>query len=276
METMRLARMFPLVLIPTFLCCAQSSPAPVPVTSRFVGNWKENEARRKLSSAPLLTFRVTADGGLEELRGGPAPAAQPIHFDGKPYDAGSGNTIIWKQSGRNQFERQFFSGGQLASARRIQISNAGKTLTETTERKQPDGKISLITAVFTSNSGTGSGLAGIWSLQSIRSDQPEQVTLSAAGPNSLRYANSQGVTYTAALDNKPVPVTGPGVMAGSMIALIRLLDDYTIASTLSRNGVVTGSGTITVSPDGKVMTTTVTNAGPNANPQPSVRVWDRK
>jgi hypothetical protein len=266
--------MIPLVLISTLLCSAQSNSAPVPVTSRFIGNWKENEAARKLGSSSLLTFRVTADGGLEELRGGPAPMAQPIHFDGKPYDAGSGNTIVWKQSGRNQFERQFFAGGQLASTRRIQISNGGKTITETTERKQPDGKTSLITAVFTSNSGTASGLAGTWSLQSIRSDKPEQVTLSAAGPNSLKYINSQGVTYTAALDNKPVPVTGPGVMAGSMIALIRLLDDYTIASTLSRNGVVTGNGTITVSPDGKVMTTTVTNVGPNANP--SVRVWDKQ
>jgi len=268
--------MIPLVFIPTLSCFAQSTSALVSVTSRFIGTWRENEAKRSLGTAPQLKFQESADRGLEEIRGGPVPAVQQVHFDGKPYDQGSGNTIVWTQTGRNQFERQFSSRGQIASIRRIRISGDGKTLTEETERRQPDGKTSLATAVFTRSSGTGVGLAGTWNIQSLHSDNPEQVILSVAGLNSVKYLNGQGVTYTAALDNKPVPVTGPGVMAGSMIALIRQLDDYTIASTLSRNGVVTGNGTITVSPDGKVMTTTVTNAGPNANPVPSVRVWEKQ
>ncbi len=276
METTRVARMIPLVLVLSLLCHAQSNPVAAPVTSRFVGTWKENEARRKLGSAPLLKFQESADGGLEELRGGSAQSVQRVHLDGKPYEVGSGNTIVWKQTGQNQFERQFYSGGQLVTTRRLRISNGGKTLNEETERRQPDGKTSLITAVFARSPGTGSGLAGTWSIQSLHSDNPEWVTLGVAGANSLKYVNSQGVTYTAALDNKPVPVTGPGVLAGSMVALIRLLDDYTIASTLSRNGVVTGNGTIMVSPDGKVMTTTVRNVGPTANPEPSVRVWEKQ
>lgn len=276
MKNTRLWTAIPLALASTLLCLAQSSTAPAPVTSRFVGTWKENEAKRSLRLSPVLKFQQNADGGTEEVRGGPTPVTQPVRFDGKPYDIGSGNTIVWKQAGRSQFERQLFSAGRLTATRKIQISNGGKTLTEETERKQPDGKTTLITSVYSRVSGAGFELPGIWSLQSRQSDNPAQVTLSVAGINSLRYVNSQGVTYTAALDNKPVPVTGPGVIEGSMIALIRQIDDYTITSTLSRNGVVTGTGTITVSPDGKIMTTTVTTAGPNANTTPSVRVWEKQ
>ena len=133
----------------------------------------------------------------------------------------------------------------------------------------------IVTAVYIRSSGTGSGLAGTWSEQSRHSNFPSQITLSSAGINSLSYLNSQGVTYTAALDNKPVPVTGPGVVKGGTIAF-RQIDDYTIASTLSRNGVVTGYGTIAVSPDGKVMTTAIANTGPSANGEPSVRVWEKQ
>jgi hypothetical protein len=37
LETTRFATAIPLLLISTLLCIAQSSSAPVPVTSRFVG-----------------------------------------------------------------------------------------------------------------------------------------------------------------------------------------------------------------------------------------------
>lgn len=275
MEWKSIAGMILLTLASADSSIAQAVYTPVGVTSRFIGIWKENESKRRLGSTPVLTFRLTPDGGLEELFGGPAPRTQLIHFDGKPYDAGSGNHIVWKQSGRNQFERQFFSGDQLALTRRMQISNGGNTLTEETERHLPD-RTSVTTAVYSRTSDAGAGLAGSWTLKSLRSDKPEQIVLSGVGMNTLRYTNSTGVTYTATLDNRPVPVTGPGVMQGSMIALLRQLDDYTIVSTLSRNGVVTGNGLITISPDGKVMTTTITSAGRGANNSPSVRVWEKQ
>lgn len=276
MITTRLARLILLVPLPALWCIAQTASAPVSATSRFIGTWRENEAKRKLPFAPQLRFEAAATGELEEIRGASAPVREPVHFDGKPYEIGSGNTIVWKQTGRNQFVRQISSGGQITRTRTIRISSDGKTLTEQIARKDSDGQAVSVTSVYSRSSGTGAGLAGTWGLQSRHSDNPPVVTLRAAGPGSLAYINSQGVSYTATLDNKPVPVIGPGVAVGSMIALIRQLDDYTIMSTLSRNGVVTGHGTITVSPDGKIMTTSVTNVGPNAAAEPSVRVWEKQ
>lgn len=276
MKATRLARLILLVPVAALLCIAQSGSVPASATSRFIGTWKENEAKRKLPFAPQLKFDAGAGGGLEEIRGANAPVREPVRFDGNPYDIGSGNTIVWKQTGRNQFARQLSSEGRVTRTRTIKISGDGKTLTEQIDRKDPDGQTVSVTSIYSRSAGTGTGLAGTWDLQSRHSDNPPVVTLRAAGPNSLAYVNSQGVSYTATLDNKPVPVTGPGVAAGSTIALIRQLDDYTITSTLSRNGLVTGHGTITVSPDGKIMTTSVTNVGPNAATEPSVRVWERQ
>jgi len=275
MEWKRIAGMVLLALASAASCIAQAVSTPAGVSSRFIGIWKENESKRRLGSAPVLQFQMNAEGVLEELRGGPAPGTQAVHLDGKPYDAGAGNIVTWKQTGSGRFERQFVLRGEISSIRRIAISNGGNTLTEETERHLPD-RTSLTTAVYSRTSDTGAGLVGSWTLKSLKSDKPEQIVLSGVGMNTLQYINSTGVTYTATLDNRPVPVTGPGVTLGSTIALLRQLDDYTIVSTLSRNGVVTGNGLITISPDAKVMTTTITSVGRGANNSPSIRVWEKQ
>ena len=277
MTTTRLAKMIPLVFASTLLCFGQSSSTPASVLSRFAGTWKENEAKAKLGSVPGLRFRAGASGGLEEVRGSDAaPVIEPVHFDGKQQDIDSGKaTIVWKQSGPDKFERQSSEGGQLVATRRITISNGGKTLTEETERKRTDGNTLLLTMVYSRSSGEGSGLAGTWKAESRHTNLPAQSTVTVVGTNSLKFVNQVGLTYTAALDNKPVPESGPGVISGTMIAF-RQIDDYTLATSSSRNGVVTGTGTIKISPDGKVKTITTMNVGPNASKEPSVTVSDKQ
>jgi hypothetical protein len=276
MQRERIAGVILLALAAAAPCIAQPVSTPAGMSSRFIGTWKENESRRKLASTPVLQFQTNADGLLEELRGGPTPFTQTVHLNGVPYQVAPEDVVTWKQAGPGRFERQSVLRGQLSSIRRIAISNGGNTLTEETERHLP-GRVSLITALYSRTSGGGAGLAGSWTLKSLRSDKPEQIVLSGIAMNTLLYTNSTtGMTYTATLDNRPVPVTGPGVAAGSTIALLRQLDDYTIVSTLSRNGVVTGNGLITISPDGKVMTTTTTNVGRGARNSPSIRVWEKQ
>jgi hypothetical protein len=68
---------------------------------------------------------------------------------------------------------------------------------------------------------------------------------------------------------------GQAVISGTMIAYKRI-DDHTLASTSSRNGVVTGNSTVALSADGKVMTVTTTRVGPNAGKEPSVSVYDKQ
>lgn len=277
MKTTVFTRTIPLVFISAVVCFGQTSSTPASALSKFAGTWTENEAKAKLGSTVPLRFRKTADGGLEELRGpDAAPLVEPVHFDGKPYDIDGGiASIVWKQPGPNQFERTSFTKGQLVATRHITISNGGKTLTQVTEQKRTDGTSGSSTTVYARSSGTGSELDGVWQLKSVHQTPPPQVTISVVGTNSLKWMNRIGVAWTAAIDNKPVAVTGGTIISGSMIS-IKQIDDRTIATTASRNGTVTFNATWKLSSDGKVLTVTTTQAGPNAGKEPSVSVYEKQ
>jgi hypothetical protein len=214
---------------------------------------------------------------LEELRGPEArPLVQPVNFDGKPYQVdNSKNSLTWKQQDASHFERTISGNGKLIATRRIQISTDGKTLTEVTERKIPDGKDLVATVVFKRSSGDPQGLVGIWKPESVHTSEPGEVKYEAIGTNGLRATGRGGFTQIMTLDGKPTPVTGPAVISGTMIAA-KIVNDRTIETTGSREGVVTGKGTLVISTDGKTMTSTFTSLGPNAGSAPGVVVYEKQ
>jgi hypothetical protein len=264
------ARAITLALAASFACLAQT-PA-----SKFTGTWKENESKRKISPSLTLKFRRNSQGNLEELRGSEArPLVQPVRFDGKPYAVDrSKNTILWKQIDKNHFERTIFESGKLIATRKIQISDDGKTMTEDTERTLIDGRKAVTTVQYRRTTGEPQGLAAIWQAVSLHSTIPGVVTYTAVG-DRLKVSTEEGMVYTAALDGKPVAVTGPTVISGTMVAL-KLIDAQTMEAAQSREGVPTGKTTITISGDGKVMTATAVNLAPNASREPSVTVFEKQ
>ncbi len=264
------ARAIMLALAASFVCFAQT-PA-----SKFTGTWKENESKRKISPSFTLKFRRDSQGNLEELRGSEArPLVQPVRFDGKPYGVdGSKNMIVWKQIDKNHFERTISESGKLITTRRIQISDDGKTLTEDTERTLVDGEKAVTTVKYHRTTGEPQGLAAIWQAVSVHSTTPSVMTYTAMG-DRLKVSTDQGVVYTAPLDGKPVAVTGPAVISGTMVAL-KLIDAQTMEAAQSREGVPTGKTTITISADGRVMTATSVNLAPNASREPSVTVFEKQ
>ena len=114
----------------------------------------------------------------------------------------------------------------------------------------------------------------IWQPVSYHSTIPNQVTYEAMG-DRLKVSSDQPSVYTAALDGKPVEVTGPTVITGTTVAL-KLLDAQTMEAAQSREGVPTAKQTIAVSADGKVMTVTTVNLAPNASREPSVTVFEKQ
>jgi hypothetical protein len=96
-----------------------------------------------------------------------------------------------------------------------------------------------------------------------------------SGTGGVKLTFETGVNYTSNLDNVPVVVNGPAVISGTMIAF-RAIDDHTLESTSSRQGVVTGKTTLSVSNDGKTMTSTTTSIGPEGNREPSVSVFEKR
>lgn len=92
------------------------------------------------------------------------------------------------------------------------------------------------------------------------------------GTDSLKFSGSNGMAYTYRLDNTPVAIQGPTTIAGTMTAA-RVVDDHTLEETDSREGVVTGKTTLSVSPDGKTLTIT---SSPIGATEPSVQVFEKR
>ena len=88
-------------------------------------------------------------------------------------------------------------------------------------------------------------------------------------------SSNQPQVFTAALDGKPVAVTGPTAISGTMVAL-KLIDPQTIEVARSREGVPTGKQTIAISADGRTLTDTTVNLAPNASREPSVTVSEKQ
>jgi hypothetical protein len=227
-----------------------------------------------------LRFQPNAKGGLEEVRGPEVrPLVQSIVFDGKPHKLEIGNnSIAWKQSNPNTFERVLSDGNgtRTLTTRRIRISADGKTMTEETEGKTTDGRTSVDTVAYQRVSGDAQGLVGRWKPMSFKTDNPDVVKYEPAGTNGIKFSDASNMpsdaTYTVMLDGKPVAVVGAAVIAGTMTAAKRV-DDRTLEFTQSREGVVSGKSVRQVSADGKTLTDTNTTVGPNASAEPSVIVY---
>ena len=259
--------------------CLLPAVALAQSATRFVGNWVEDPSKRTIGSMRNLTFTQTANGGLEELRGSTArPLMQPVRFDGKPYAVdGSPNTLAWKQLDANHFERTVSQNGQLLNTRRLQVSADGSTLTEATETTDAGKKV-VATIVYRRTSGTGPRLAGVWKPQSYKSDVPNTLRVEAAGSGLRAFTNEHATSRTAftlKFDGKALPVEGPNIIAGSASAGT-LVNDRSIDIAQSREGVATGRQSWSLSPDGKILTTSSTFVGPDATNVPSVMVFTRR
>jgi hypothetical protein len=243
--------------------------------AKFLGTWKEDLSKRKGVIQNTLTFRQNAKGGLEELRGSELrPLVQPVNFTGKPYAIDeSQNTIAWKQIDPNKFERGIYSNGRLLNTRRIQLSADGKTLTQETEAAGTSGAKAVDTVVYRRETGD-KGLVGRWRGESSKTTRAPEVTVEAVGSNGVKVTTRGGTptTFTAMLDNKPVALAGDAIIPGTMTAM-KQVDASTLEFTQSREGTVIGKSVRVVSPDGKVMTVTTTQFGPNASKEPVVGVF---
>jgi hypothetical protein len=245
-----------------FVCSAQNP--------KFIGTWRENEAKRQIGATVPLRFQRSASGATEELRGPEGkPLVQPVHFGNKAYAVdNSRNTIEWRQADGNHFERRIYQDGNLLSIRRIAISLDGKTLTEATERTPAD----VTTVVFKRVSGDTQGLIGIWQAASINTTKSPTLRVAAIGSNGLRLTDGRGVVESLTFDGKPTATTGPAVISGTMTAA-KLINTTRIEVTNSRDGVVTGTVMLDLANDGKTLTRTSKLA---SGGQASITVYDKQ
>ena len=102
---------------------------------------------------------------------------------------------------------------------------------------------------------------------------PSTMTYAAVDGSRLKVMDdSDDTTVTLAFDSKTVPVVGPTIIQGTMIAA-KIVDDLRWSSRRAREGVQAAKSVRALSSDGKTMTVTTTVLGPNASGEPSVTIY---
>lgn len=152
----------------------------------------------------------------------------------------------------------------------------GKVVYTDTTTVAPDGKTATFESVSnrSDNSSTIKGtmtrigkgaegshaLAGSWHTSSFQSASDNMLTYTyATHGDSVSMTSPRGESYTAKLDGKPVPYKGD---PGTDMISVKMVGDA-MEETQSLAGKVTSIAKMTVSGDGKTMTTVIVNKPSN-------------
>jgi hypothetical protein len=241
----------------------------------WIGTWTED--MKKSQPAPAdqqISYEQQPDGTIRESRGqGAAAIVTTFRVDGKPYpSAGGDGTTTWVQQDPHTIVSTLHRGGKPVVKRTRVLSPDGKTLTLTIER-YVDGKKDTTTTTYmrTSGQGKGQGLLGSWRGTKVVRSTPSAVTFTDQPDGTLRSTNNVGSTFAARFDDKPYPVTGPGILPDITVKLRRKNAQEFQIEYYRNNSVVVTS---TVSVQGNTLTLTSRTAGSTA--EPSVLVFDRQ
>jgi hypothetical protein len=189
------------------------------------------------SSSPQI--HVKADGQDQSVRG--------LSYD----------TIAVKEIDARTIRLVTKKNGKTISEQTRTVSEDGKTLISKVTSHPPDSDQTTTTettwervggAIIGANTTSGS-----WGLQKLRT----VLSTFKGSADELTYSDSTGESWTAKLDGKDYPVKGTAVDSVSL----KKIDDRTIEASYKRGGKLFEVSKMTISPDGKRMTT-VTDTKP--------------
>jgi len=237
----------PMLLVPALLC-AQSP---------FDGTWHTKLEQSKLSPKPIVfstqnamydcsscspKIHVKADG-----------QDQPV--SGQPYD-----TISVREVDSTSLEITAKKGGKAEFEQTRTVSDDGNTLTVKTT-SHPKNSDQVVTGEATlSRIGKApagaNGTSGSWRIGKINQSENGRTTTYKSNGDELSMSTPTGESYTAKLDGKEYAVKGA---YGYDSVSLKRVDDRTIEETDKRDGKTVTVTKITVSPDGKKMTSVLTS-----------------
>jgi hypothetical protein len=226
----------------------------------FCGKWKLDKEKSKFSGEQMKiedlgdnkfkwsfgneSDTVTADG-----------TDQPVHF---------GRTMALSKEGSNSLKMVIKKDGKVINSMTHTLSEDGNTQTIKGTATKPDGTTSDF-EVVDKRVGSGSGWTGMWESTKVDFTAPDEWDIEPNGSDGLTFNTpAYQDTLSMKFDGKEYPEKGPNVPAGSMSSGKRV-DAHTIEMTDKIQGKVMDHMKIEVSPDGKMLTTTVHETGqPNA------------
>lgn len=217
----------------------------------FVGRWTYDPAQSDVATPDLVL--TPAPGGRIHSEGG-GTADYDFRIDGGDSRTANGRIVSWRTEGPNAWTMTKSRDGKVAETTRVSLSADQATLTTASEGLLPDGSDYHRTTTWR-RAGGGPGLSGRW--RSVRVDT------GATWDGYVISRRDDGVmvwdiptdhqTITGPFDGTDLAVVGPGVPAGTTIA-VRRVSPRELAVTMKAGGVVSEYGSVALTNDGDRMT----------------------
>lgn len=224
----------------------------------YAGTWKFNAAKSDLRES-TVTFTQLASGEMQFNMDG---QSYKFKTDGKDYPALFGQTAAWKQVDANTWVITGKLNGKTLTTQTVTLSADGNTKTVSFKRSRAHGLTFDDTVVYQRVSG-GPGLAGKWKTRSLKSSSPGFMQLAASGDDGLTLKIiDSNIVCDAKFDGKDYPATGSTVTPGFTLA-IKKAGPRGVELTQKQNGKALYHSTMTVSADGKTLTSTGSPVGAN-------------
>lgn len=233
-------------------------------TNPFVGEWKLNPARSKLSDV-MKVSRVGANKYAFDLGAG----NEIVVTDGTDQPGYSGTTLAVTVEAPDRWKVVRKRNGRMLLTGIWSLSKDNSTLRDHFTGFAPNGSSSTVVDYVYKRRAGGSGFVGTW------------VSTSATGSSDLMlqvrpYENdglsiivpSEGSTMNARLDGKEYPNE-----AGTSASSARRVNARAVEIIRKSKGKITETREITVSPDLKTLTMTVRAAGRD---EPDIYVFERQ
>ena len=253
-------------IIRVLLVCYLASGAVWAANGSFIGEWKLNPSKSKLTDQ-MKVESVAGNRYAFEL-GGSTP--EIIVPDGTDQPGFAGTTLSVTIEGADSWRVVRKQEGRILLTAYWQLSKDGNTLTDDFTQFGPNGSSNNVKLVFNRTAGT-SGFPGTWERTS--ETLMYGIRVQPYEGDGLSFINSsQGVTRNVTFDGKGHPLVGANAPAGATSSA-RRVSGRALEITTRFNDKVVGTQEDTLSSDGKTLTMTIHVPGRTA---PNILVFERQ
>jgi hypothetical protein len=232
------------------------APASSPAGDPFVGDWKLNPSRSKVTDL-MKVQSVNGNTYAFDFGGG----GETIVTDGTDQPGNSGTTLAVTEEPDGWKVVRKKNGSTFISAL-WKLSQDGNTLSDDYTEFAQDGQVAVHAHYLYHRTAEGRGFAGAWEgTIAMENSQSSMLQIRSYGADGLsfNYLSAQ-LTRNLKFDGKDYPVVGPGAAESSTTAA-RWVDNHTLELTDKSHGKITRTYQIELSRDRRTVTQTAHPVG---------------
>jgi hypothetical protein len=227
-------------------------PGMVLAQSPFDGTWKTNMSESKLSQKPYV---YSVNNGMYDCD----TCAPKVHVKTDGQDHGvtgqTYDTLAVEVVDGNTVHLTTKKAGKTMSDQIRQVSADGKTMTISMTNHPADGsqpfKVEAKLVRVSAGVAGSNATSGMWRNQNVTEDAAGITTTWKGSADGISMSTPTGDNWEAKFDGKEYPVKG---VYGDETVSVKRLGDHAIEVTYKRDGKILSVNKITVSADGKKMT----------------------